>query len=133
VNALFSKKSALSLALAVFMSTVINWSTNIGNVYTCPPSSSLACSYPTKLQAGSLNTMNYGYPVDYRKVVSFDPCHSSGQNTYCNASDRSYIGNRGVSAISVVIDVVFWFALFNTIATFMPLNGTVKSKKLRQK
>lgn len=130
MNTLLSKRSALFLVLAIILSTAIVRTHSVSNVTACTQSP--ACTYPNSMPTGTLTTSQYGYPLHYREVVSFVPVNNNEHAPHYAGFASSSVETQGISKVDIVVNIIFWFALLTSLAMFIPLNRTAKSKKSRQ-
>jgi hypothetical protein len=108
----------LLLVVAIILSLVVIRSNSRSDVPWCIDSP--ACTFEEK-PVGKATVRQYGYPLTYRQVQSFEPVNN-------NADSPDYAGyaevtteTQRMSTTNIVINVVFWFALLKLLADFIPL------------
>lgn len=111
-----AKKIAILLAVSLVLSLgIVRWNT-IDNVPFCHYS---AGCQPDVEPQGKITVRNYGYPLEYRQVQIFEPANDNENSPDYAGYAETRVENLQFSLPSLLMNIVFWFALLHLLAQFI--------------
>lgn len=102
------KRFALVLLAAAIVSLAIFRVNSISNVPFCHYS---AGCVPDATPEGKITQQNYGYPLAYRSVQTFNPINNNERAPNYAGYAETKIINESFSLPSIIINIIFWFSL----------------------
>jgi hypothetical protein len=125
MNAFTAKKLAVVLGLALLLSLAVIRSHSISNVPFCHYA---AGCRPDAQPRGKIATRTYGYPLAYRQVQIFNPANSNEKSRDYAGYAETRVESQAFSLPSVIVNVIFWFALLHLLSRFVRPTKTLVPK-----